>query len=396
MRKPYTTYRLAGQRIYRVAFWDAATSRYRQHSAAKLRAALLPQAEEYSPTTKAGAEAIARLAQDAGLGTYDGSNFLQRVAAFWAEGSDYLVGREARQKPLSALYVRNCRSAVDGYLRPYLAETGQLGLAFGAVAAETLEGFLLWLRARGLGPARINGILKAVRTPLGRAFRLRRLRYNPAALVERLPEPAPKREILELEEARRFFALAWADPRYYAANLIAAMTGMRLGEIRGLQAEDVRADSIHVCHNWQDAEPAGRKLKGPKHSTLVNIKARDVPLVPRLGALLRELVARNPYRDGFVLWGDRAGRPPSATIIERHYYAGLRQIGIGEEERKRRSLTFHAWRHFFNSYVRQYLPDYQLRLLTGHTSASMTERYTSTAITEEQRNAVAQIANKIV
>jgi hypothetical protein len=89
----------------------------------------------------------------------------------------------------------------------------------------------------------------------------------------------------------------------------------------------VRADSIHVCHNWQDAEPAGRKLKGPKHSTWVNIKARRAAGAA-LGALLRELVARNPYRDGFVLWAI-ARAAPSATIIERHYYAGLRQIGIG-------------------------------------------------------------------
>ncbi len=392
MRKPYTVYRLRGQPAYRIAFWDG--HRYRPRSASMLRLELGIPAVDLSPTTRAGAEAIGRLALDAGLGCQDSSNFLQHVAGFWAADSDYLAGREARKKPLSAVYVTNCRSAIAKYLRPYLEETGQLGLGLARVTAPLLEGWVLWLQRQGLGPARINGILKAVRTPLGRAYRLGRLRDNPARLVERLPDPAPRREILELEEARRFFALPWADPRYYAANLIAAMTGLRLGEIRGLQAEDVRGDYLHVCHNWQDAEPAGRKMKGPKHSTLVNIKVRDVPMPPKLGAVFRELIECSPFRDGFVLWGDRAGAPPSTTIIERHYYAGLRAIGIGEEERKRRALTFHAWRHWYNTNIRPYVPEYQLRLLTGHSDTAMSDRYT--AITQEQRQAVAKVAERLL
>jgi len=65
---------------------------------------------------------------------------------------------------------------------------------------------------------------------------------------------------------------------------------MRLGEIRGLQADDIKEDYIHVCHNWQDTEPEGRKMKGPKHSTLANRKERDVPFPPRLAPVLRELI----------------------------------------------------------------------------------------------------------
>ena len=67
------------------------------------------------------------------------------------------------------------------------------------------------------------------------------------------------------------------------------------------------------------------------------------------------------------------------------------KIGITPEERKRRKLNFHAWRHFYNTNIRPYVPDYQLRMLTGHTSEAMTERYTE--ITTEQRRAVAKIAD---
>jgi integrase len=392
MRRPYTLYKLAHSPVYRIAFWAEASGRYQRRSAASIRRQLSPRADDLSPTTRAGAEAIARLALEAGIGPRDTSSFLAYTEAFWAEGSDYLRSREARQKPLSAVYAGNCRRAVSKYLQPYLQESGQLGLQLGRVNADTLEGFVLWLRGRGLGPSSINGILKAVRVPLGRAARTRRILYNPAGQVERLPDPPPARRILELEEARKFFALPWADARYYAANLAAATTGMRLGEIRGLQAEDLREDSIHVCHNWQDHEPAGRQLKGPKHSTLANIKSRDVPMPPVLARVLRELADRNPYGDGFVIWGDRAGAPPSSTIILRHFKAALRAIGIEEPERRERHLSMHAWRHWFNTHIRPLIPAYQLRMLTGHANEAMTDRYTAAAITDEQRQAVESVA----
>jgi integrase len=110
--------------------------------------------------------------------------------------------------------------------------------------------------------------------------------------------------------------------------------------------------------------------------------------------VLRELVARNPYGSGFVLWGDAPGKPPSATVIGTHYKAALAAIGIEEPERRERNLTFHAWRHFYNTNIRPYVPDYQLRMLTGHSDAAMTDRYT--AITAEQRQAVARVAEGLL
>jgi len=57
-------------------------------------------------------------------------------------------------------------------------------------------------------------------------------------------------------------------------------------------------------------------------------------------------------------------------------YKALEKIGIGEEERQKRNITFHSWRHFFNSTMRSRVPDSKLKLLTGHRSQEMTERYT--------------------
>jgi integrase len=54
----------------------------------------------------------------------------------------------------------------------------------------------------------------------------------------------------------------------------------------------------------------------------------------------------------------------------------LATIGINEEKRKARAITFHSWRHFLNSVIRGRVPDEKLRLMTGHQTEKMTENYT--------------------
>ncbi len=382
-RKSFILYQRAsggkGGKVFYVAFWDPDAQRYTNRRS--------------TGKTSEGAahnQALKWLREGPPVRTADLVRYLED---FWAEGSPYLQGREARLKPLSAVYVFNSRSAIQKHVKPWLAAQGKERLKLSEVTAGLLEALTLHLTS-SLGPSRVNGIVKAVRVPLSQAVRMGKLRENPARQVEKLPDPAPRREILEMGEAEKFFAIEWRDPRHKAFNLIAALTGMRLGEIRGLQVEDIRDDYIHVCHNWQDTEPEGRKMKGPKHSTLANVKARDVPLSPRLAPVLRELASRNPWNDGFVIWGDSPRKPLSESIILRHFYEGLAKIGITAEEAKRRRLNLHAWRHYFNTNVRPYVPEYQLRMLTVHSSTAMSDRYTE--ITVEQRNAIRRITDGLL
>ena len=68
--------------------------------------------------------------------------------------------------------------------------------------------------------------------------------------------------------------------------------------------------------------------------------------------------------------------------------------------RRRRKLTFHAWRYWYNSMMRarSNLPDYALRQLTRHKAEEMTERYTDILPEqrEQQRKAVAKIAEGLL
>jgi integrase len=347
---------------------------------------------------------------DARMASRAGELLTDYLKGFWMEGSLYIKAKEAARSPLSATYMINSRSGISKYVLPWIARKYP-DLTLQGTRPTHLEELKQHLVDKGLGPSRVNGVMKAVRVALGEAWRLEAIVDNPARKVKKLPDPAPKREVFSMEEARRFFAVEGQDARYSAASLTAALAGLRLGEIRGLQAEDLRetiehymdkrgkkrdrvSHYLHVCHNWQDLEPEGRKMKGPKHSTEARSKDRDVPIPEKLHLALLKVTANNPYGDGFVFWGDTAGVPPSSTIIEQHYRSTVHAMGISEEERRRRGLTFHAWRHWYNTHMRPHLPDYQLRMLTGHTSEALTDRYTE--ITEEQRAAVGRVASGLL
>ena len=73
---------------------------------------------------------------------------------------------------------------------------------------------------------------------------------------------------------------------------------------------------------------------------------------------------------------DGGVRPIYDKSIANELYTALSRIGITPEERKLRNVSFHSWRHFYNSLLRGRIADAKLRRLTGHLSPSMTERYT--------------------
>ncbi len=64
-------------------------------------------------------------------------------------------------------------------------------------------------------------------------------------------------------------------------------------------------------------------------------------------------------------------------MIQRTFSKALHKIGINEEERRKRNITFHSWRHFFNTLCRvNNISDSKLQRITGHKTDKMTEHYT--------------------
>ncbi len=104
----------------------------------------------------------------------------------------------------------------------------------------------------------INVILGTARVMFNYAVRMGELENNPLTPVSELKEFPKERGILKIEQLRMLFddeALnkVWAgDPRHYACNVLAATTGLRMGECQGLQVQYVHPQFVRVVHSWHD------------------------------------------------------------------------------------------------------------------------------------------------
>ena len=71
--------------------------------------------------------------------------------------------------------------------------------------------------------------------------------------------------------------------------------------------------------------------------------------------------------------------------MNQYYHLALERFGIPLVEQKDRGLTFHSWRHWFNSALRaNAVTDGKIRMVLGHRTPAMTERYTSFKLEDYQ------------
>jgi len=107
--------------------------------------------------------------------------------------------------------------------------------------------------------------------------------------VERLKRNKKKIDILKLDEVHKLFSKnyrsVWGDKEIaYAANLLASITGMRIGEIVGLRGEFVYDNYIAVCGQYGSY--------GYQDWTITK-ENRSIPLMPEMIAVLRKLIKEN-------------------------------------------------------------------------------------------------------
>lgn len=207
-------------------------------------------------------------------------------------------------------------------------------------------------RDKGLGPKSIANICRTVSSVLSQAVEDGLLPANPAFRLGRYYRRAdlPKREILPLtrEEVSAFLKAARQHaPREYPLFLCAVRTGMRLGELLGLQWGDVDFNSrfIEIRRN----RVAGR-LTTPKSG-----KTRRVDMSAQLTETLRGLLTTRKaeaLRKGqgqvpeWVFCSEDGGPLDGDNLRHRVFYRVLAKSGL-------RRIRFHDLRHTFASLLIQ-------------------------------------------
>ena len=178
-----------------------------------------------------------------------------------------------------------------------------------------------------------------------------------------------KRDILTPTAAAAAFRAKWGDERAKLANMLAAVTGMRSGEILALSFQDLGPDCLYVRGSWNKAD--GVKL--PKNNETRTV---EIPFPDLIGGLI-EQARQNPWGvtpDSFVFWTVKKRDVP---MHGQAFIAGLRdalmQIGFTKDEAAK--YLFHGWRHFFTSYMIRRLDKKLLKSQTGHKTDVMLAHY---------------------
>lgn len=308
--------------------------------------------------------------------------------ARWAENwwiydkCPYIRYVQARGGQIGKKYAYNRRNVLVNHLLP----------AFGTmrlddIGPHKIEAWIDKSIADGASPDIINQALQCLKTMLGEAVRVEQLRDNRAAAVRPLRVRRPEKGILTIEETRTLFdpanyARLWRENNiHYTLSIVAASTGLRVGEILALTVDCIYPTYISLSGSWN-----------PQYKTVVESSqqkdhSRRVPIPARAHDCLQAL--SDIVGEGFIFIGDE-DTPITTTAIRSFFYSVLSRAGI---DHKKRNITFHSWRHWFNAIMRGRVDDVLLRRVTGHKSEAMTDHYDH--VTEQALEAVRDAQNKV-
>jgi len=167
-------------------------------------------------------------------------------------------------------------------------------------------------------------------------------------------------EYLSSEECE--LLLSHAKGNFYEMILTALRTGMRQGELKGLQWSSI---------NWQNQSVTVRHSRCDRAKTLVSPKSNRERHIP-LDIDLYEILHKRKKGTGYVFLG-RDGQPFNNSCVNYHLAKVCERAGL-------RKITWHVLRHTFASHLAMKgVPLPAVQALLGHASIVMTMRYSHMA-----------------
>lgn len=296
---------------------------------------------------------------------------IETLTNFWDfENSEYVKKRIARGYDIKQ---RNCKEKL-GIVKRYWAKYFEADRTVQSLTSRELDDFLMNLRIeKNLSADTVNKTMTAGNMAFEFLIKEGLITSNPLTSVERFKVNAKKRGIPTETEMKKLMELNWdwTDSVNKLAFKVAALFGLRAGEISGLQVCDIdaNADLLYIRHSWNDTD----KLKDTK-----NGDDRIIPIEHGVALELLMNARRNPdYSDtSFVFWSPKvAGQPMWPSSFEDDFYIAMQKIGISEEQRKERNIVFHSLRHYCATQIAQRASLEIAMKILGHRTEEMTRLY---------------------
>lgn len=229
-------------------------------------------------------------------------------------------------------YIRN-EGIIRNHVIPALGMTALPKLT--PLQLQNLYGLKL---AQGQSPRSIRNMHFVIHKALKQAARWGYVVRNVADLVDLPKVHRQEVTVLSPEQIARFIREA-KEERYYPLYVMALTTGLRQGELLGLQWSDCDLDAGTVMVRRTLKELNGRMILGEPKSK----NARRTVMLPKGTILVMREHRKAQLERGFIgaqyVFTDRNGGPVRPqNMVRRSFHPLLRQLGLPE-------IRFHDLRH---------------------------------------------------
>lgn len=296
--------------------------------------------------------------------------FTDYLLDFWREDSDYARERSlVYKKPLSRQYIKIAYDSVRLHVVSYPKMKGVL---LDDITPAMIRDWMLWGATKGMSGKRINTTFEVMRVAVRWAYMREEIKSNPFGLIKKAYHEAKERGIINTDEAAAIIQLVDFDPQRKLVVLLGMLCGMRCGEVRGLQWDDIDENTrmINLRHNFVAMDG----LKNPKAGS-----TRKVPIPAAVLEVIKVVREKSRWvADGDYIFSsaDNRAEPRGSHFVRYALELALIEIGISKEEQVARNITFHGMRHTFVTLGRlSGIPDLVIQALAGHKTASMMQHY---------------------
>lgn len=214
---------------------------------------------------------------------------------------------------------------------------------------------------------------------------------NPARMIKFLTPPEAEREILNPVEMMKLISkiddtnrIDWIEKLVYITTVY---SGIRRGELLSLRVCDIHptkddqgndSEDVYVIEVKRNWDYERRRFKSPKSG-----KPRNIYVWRDLGELLKFHFEEFGLRDqdlAFPLGKKKNEVNYTAMVFSKHLRDRLKElVGIDREEQKRRGISFHSLRHYYDTAMQNNAMDNEVRKdimeAVGHESIRVDNMY---------------------
>lgn len=285
------------------------------------------------------------------------------------------------QRGLKPTTIRRYMTSIELHILPYIGS-----LTLQELNAATLQRWVNALKQRGLSSISINGACSILGDSLKTARRWSLLDNNPLELVDKPPSKTQSpRTAITISETQKLLSQA-KNHRLYALFYLAAILGLRAGELLGLHWRDIDFDerTINIVSQFQYVPRSGLLTLDPKTES----GARTVAISDTMAKILKLHWQQQQQERKEATWKEHGLVFPNPSGHPLRYKQALFMLGQLCKQASIQRATMHILRHTAGTRLAELRIDRAIiGAILGHSKKNATDVYIS-ASTDGMRAAV--------